>query len=170
MSLPMTYTDINETQCCAIPDISGWDHEVVVFENKNFIRSHTRSFMYVPMNMASVMTKLSQVVQAAQVSMPPNEAMILSHDLSPWRAEQLYAVTSPIEGADNVVLNGEFASMVFEGPYGDAKLWMEGIRGYAKSLGRVTGGVYFFYTTCPKCAKHYGKNYVIALAKVEGHI
>jgi hypothetical protein len=122
------------------------------------------------MNMASVMTKLSQVVQAAQVSMPPNEAMILSHDLSPWRAEQLYAVTSPIEGADNVVLNGEFASMVFEGPYGDAKLWMEGIRGYAKSLGRVTGGVYFFYTTCPKCAKHYGKNYVIALAKVEGPI
>ena len=167
MSLPMTYTDINETQCCAVPDTHGWDHKVVVFENKNFIRSHTVSFMYVPINMASVMTKLGQAAQAAQVTMPPNEVMTLSRDLSPWRAEHLYAVTSPVAGADNVTLSGEFASLVFEGPYGDAKIWMDGIRGYAKSLGRVTGDVYLFYTTCPKCAKHYGKNYVIALAKLE---
>ena len=25
---------------------------------------------------------------------------------------------------------------------------------------------YFFYTTCPRCAKHYGKNYVVGVAKV----
>jgi hypothetical protein len=27
--------------------------------------------------------------------------------------------------------------------------------------------LYFFYMTCPKCAKHYGKNYVVAVAKVK---
>jgi len=26
--------------------------------------------------------------------------------------------------------------------------------------------MYFFYTTCPKCAKKYGKNYVVILAEV----
>jgi len=26
--------------------------------------------------------------------------------------------------------------------------------------------LFFFYTTCPKCAKAYGKNYVVLLAKV----
>jgi len=26
--------------------------------------------------------------------------------------------------------------------------------------------MYFFYTTCPTCAKHYGKNYVVGVAKV----
>ena len=26
---------------------------------------------------------------------------------------------------------------------------------------------YFYYTTCPKCAKVYGKNYVVAVAEVE---
>ncbi|MCV3205496.1 hypothetical protein OHD62_06965 [Mesorhizobium sp. YC-39] len=27
--------------------------------------------------------------------------------------------------------------------------------------------VYFFYTTCPKCAKAYGKNYVVGVAAVD---
>lgn len=168
MSLPMTYTDVNETQCCAVPDTDGWDHKVIEFENVNFIKLHTRSVMYVPINMASVMTEISQIAQAAHAAMPPNEALILSRDLSPWRSEQLYAVTVPVPGADNVTLDGEFASLVFEGPYGDAKVWMDGIRNYAKTLGRAVSDVYFFYTTCPKCAKHYGKNYVIALARLEG--
>ena len=26
--------------------------------------------------------------------------------------------------------------------------------------------IYVFYTTCPKCAKVYGKNYTVLLAKV----
>jgi len=26
--------------------------------------------------------------------------------------------------------------------------------------------MYFFYTTCPKCAEFYGKNYTVILAKV----
>ena len=26
--------------------------------------------------------------------------------------------------------------------------------------------MYFFYTTCPKCAKFYGKNYIVILAEV----
>jgi len=27
--------------------------------------------------------------------------------------------------------------------------------------------LYFFYKTCPCCAKHYGKNYVVGVAKVQ---
>jgi NMD protein affecting ribosome stability and mRNA decay len=27
------------------------------------------------------------------------------------------------------------------------------------------GEMYFFYTTCPKCARKYGKNYVAILAQ-----
>lgn len=30
----------------------------------------------------------------------------------------------------------------------------------------LTKKVYFFYTICPKCAKYYGKNYVIGVAEV----
>jgi hypothetical protein len=34
-------------------------------------------------------------------------------------------------------------------------------RGCAK---RGESDVYFFFTTCPKCAKAYGRNYVVGVA------
>jgi hypothetical protein len=27
--------------------------------------------------------------------------------------------------------------------------------------------LYFYYTTCPKCQKKYGKNYVVLLAQID---
>lgn len=66
-----------------------------------------------------------------------------------------------------MVLNGEYITKVFEGPYKDAKKWYDSIIEYAKSKDKKADIVYFFYTTCPKCAKHYGKNYVIALAGIK---
>ena len=36
----------------------------------------------------------------------------------------------------------------------------------AAERGKTDGEVWFFYTTCPKCAKVYGKNYVVGIAEV----
>jgi len=36
-----------------------------------------------------------------------------------------------------------------------------------KTDGITCKKVYMWYTTCPKCAKKYGKNYVAILAEVE---
>lgn len=167
MSLPLTYTDKNETGCCAIPNVSAWDEQEVNFENQHFIRMHTQSFLHIPLNMPKVMTELQVVAEAAGAEMPPQEAMILSRELSPWKAEQLYAVTKKIPGLDNTTLSGIFITKVFEGPFQDAKKWHEQLASYVKKTGRTPKDTYFFYTTCPKCAKHYGKNYVIGLAGVE---
>jgi effector-binding domain-containing protein len=167
MSLPLTYTDKNETGCCAVPNVAAWDEQEVTFENQRFIRMYTRSFLHVPLNMGKVMAALQATVVAAGVEMPPQEAMILSREVSPWKAEQLYAVSKEIPGADNVTLNGTFLTKVFEGPFKNAKLWYEELLGYAKKTGHEPKEIYFFYTTCPKCAKHYGKNYVLGLAGVE---
>lgn len=38
---------------------------------------------------------------------------------------------------------------------------------YVQSQGKKLKTSYFFYTTCPKCLKHYGKNYVVGFAHVE---
>jgi hypothetical protein len=35
-----------------------------------------------------------------------------------------------------------------------------------EAAGRKVRRMYFFYTTCPKCAKKYGKNYVVIFAQV----
>lgn len=166
MSLPNTYTEKNDTGCCAVPNISEWEDKELTFRDMRFIRQHTRSFMFVPLNMGKIMKSLNEAAIAADALMPPEQAMILSRDLSPWKAEQLYAASKPVEGADNVTLNGAFITKVFEGPYQNAKKWYDAMQEMAKDRGSDIKATYFFYTTCPKCAKHYGKNYTIGLAKI----
>lgn len=63
-------------------------------------------------------------------------------------------------------LSGNFLSKVFEGPYKNMGAWMKEMQGYVKSKGKELKKMYFFYTTCPKCAKYYGKNYTVILAQV----
>lgn len=164
--MPKTYTTVNETGCCALPNVDAWQRAVIDFENRRFIRLHTRSMMFVPLNMEDIMTELQQTAEKTGAMMPPEEAMTLSRDLTPWRAEQLYAVSKEVPGADNVVLDGKFASMVFEGDYSKAKGWFDDMMKYSEELGKKSDEIYFFYTTCPKCAEHYGKNYVVGLAKL----
>ena len=166
MNLPLTYTDKNETGCCTLPNVAAWDEQEVTFEDKPFIRMQTRSFLHVPLNMSKVMTALQAAAETAGVEMPPQEAMILSRELSAWKAEQLYAVSKEIPGMDNVTLNGTFMTKVYEGPFQNAKKWHEDLMSYVKKSGREAKDTYFFYTTCPKCAKHYGKKYGIGFAAV----
>lgn len=166
MDIPNTYTSKNETGCCSVPNVEEWNEKMITLENKTFIRMYTRSFFFIPLNMGKIMTALQQTASKAGATMPPEQAMILSRDLSPWKAEQLYAVSRPIEGADNISLSGTYITKVFEGPYQDAKKWYDAMHILAKSKGNQDAKIYFFYTTCPKCAQHYGKNYTIGLAQV----
>jgi hypothetical protein len=55
---------------------------------------------------------------------------------------------------------------VFEGPFRDAGKWHQTMLDKAKDAGKEPGKVYFFYTTCPNCAKVYGKNYVVGFVEV----
>ena len=40
------------------------------------------------------------------------------------------------------------------------------MEGVARARGSEPKKIYFFYTTCPKCAKAYGKNYMVGIAEV----
>lgn len=164
MELPDTYTKKNETGCCAVPNVSDWDKKEIKLSKQTFIKMHTKSFMFVPLNMAKVMTTLQKAAQEANAEMPPKQALILSRDLSPFKAEQLYAVSKHVPGFNNVTLHGTYLTQVFEGPYQNVKNWYQQMQSYAKENGKKAYNIYFFYTTCPKCAKHYGKNYVIGFA------
>lgn len=166
MNLPSTYTEKNETGCCAVPNTQGWDNTVVEMKDKTFIREYTKSDNFVPLNMDEVMTDLQKRAAQAGATLPGTEAMILSRDLSPSKAEHLYAVSKPVEGVENVTLNGKFVSKVFEGPYSDAYQWHSELSAAGQKQGGDGVENYLFYTTCPKCAEHYGKNYVIGLSRI----
>ena len=92
--------------------------------------------------------------------------IVLSDENSPWGADVYLEATKDIPNAHLVTLSGTFLSKVFEGPYKNIGTWVKEMNSHVKAQGKTLKKLYFYYTTCPKCAKKYGKNYVVLLAKV----
>jgi len=71
-----------------------------------------------------------------------------------------------VPGASMATLSGTFLAKVFEGPYKDIRRWICEMGKYVESKNKRLKRLLFYYTTCPKCAKKYGKNYVVLLGQV----
>jgi hypothetical protein len=160
---PYDVTD-NPTHCCPRFDPRPWDGQELHFENKPFVRTSTVSLFHVPLNMSSAFARTWKAITDSHAE--DGGFLVLSHDESAWHAEHLFAVGRPVPGADMVSLSGDYLTKVFEGPYSDARQWADDMKRYVQQKGRALETLYFFYTTCPKCAKHYGKNYVVGVAQV----
>ena len=93
--------------------------------------------------------------------------LAIAYDPSPWKSEIYMAVTKDVPGTDIAKLTGTYVTKVFDGPYNAVPKWMKEIDEFVASQGKMTKKHYFYYTTCPKCAKKYGHNYVVAFAQVE---
>ena len=63
-------------------------------------------------------------------------------------------------------LSGTFLTKVFEGPYRHIWKWTKAMEAYVRAKGDEVEEMYFFYSTCPKCAKQFGHNYVVLFAQV----
>lgn len=96
----------------------------------------------------------------------PDEMVVLSDESSLWGADVYIAISKEIPGARTTTLSGTFLTQVFEGPYRDVRKWIEAMKSFVKGKGKELRELYFFYTTCPKCSKKYGKNYVVLPAKL----
>jgi hypothetical protein len=94
------------------------------------------------------------------------QVLVLSRDLSPWESEHLFATSAPVPGEEMIALSGDFVTRVFEGPYRQAKIWEKELQEIAHRHGRDPARTFFFFTTCPSCARAYGKNYVVGVAEV----
>lgn len=149
-----------------MPAIENWDNAVVEFSNEPFISMETTNIFHIPLNMTHVMTELATRASEAGATPPPEQILILSREISPWKTQHLYRVAHPVDDVENVPLSGTFKTRVFEGPYQNAADWTKEMKSAAAATGEDAPEIYFCYTTCPSCAEHYGKNYVIGFARV----
>jgi hypothetical protein len=163
--LPHFDNSINTTGCCPKFNTEGWDAQDLHFRRKKFAHATTRSAMHIPLNMGNVFARVQGKIEKANAQSVDN-TIVLSHETSPWKADHYFAVDSDIEGEEMTTLSGDYITKVFEGPYSNMKGWHEEMLALAKSKQAEDKAVYFFYTTCPKCAKAYGKNYVVGVAEV----
>ncbi|MCD4760933.1 hypothetical protein K8R42_03485 [bacterium] len=163
--LPTMDMNTSETGCCPKFNPQGWDQQTFSFDNKLFVKAKTKSFFHIPLNMGPMYKRVMKNIQAAEAEIK-DTYLILSHDLSPWLAEHYFAVTKDVAGEEMTNLSGTYLTKVFEGPYRNAGKWVKEMEQYVKGKDKDMKKMYFFYTTCPKCLKHYGKNYVVAFAKI----
>ncbi|HNW71603.1 MAG TPA: hypothetical protein PKZ36_00695 [Candidatus Paceibacterota bacterium] len=155
-----------EKICCPKFDPTPWDNKEVVWSDKLFIKEKTCSLFYMPLNMGSMMKKVCTKMEKSGASPDVKDWVMLSRDLSPWKCEHYLAVNKEVSDSDNVKLSGTFLTKVFEGPYKEVKNWYKEMQKLAEEKVVDKNNIYFYYTTCPKCAKKWGKNYVVGFLKI----
>ena len=154
----------SETGCCPRFNPEPWDEKEITWQDNLFIKDHVRSFFHIPLGFGKVMVKNMEMIQAADALAP--EPLMLSDEKSLWGSDLYIAVSKEVPQAEMVRISGNFLTKVFEGPYKNAGKWVKEMKTYVRAKGREIKKMYFFYTTCPACAKYYGKNYTVILAEV----
>ena len=155
---------MNEQICCPKFDPTNWDNKILDWNDKLFIQANVPTFFYIPIGYGKVMQKLQAQVDKAGAKI--EDYLCLSTHHSKWNMELLLAVDKKILDASNVELSGKYYSRVYEGPFKDTGKWMKNFETAMAEKGLTVTEYYMWYTTCPKCAKAYGKNYVVIIGEL----
>jgi hypothetical protein len=153
----------SEAICCPVFHPEPWDEREVQWQEKPFVQDKVRCLFHVPLNFGGVMRRNMQRIEAAGAK--GAEVIVLSDPCSPWSADVFIDVTKDVPGARMTRLSGTFLAKVFEGPYREFGTWMKQMQAWVASKGKQPKKILAYYTTCPRCAKKHGKNYVVLLAR-----
>lgn len=151
--------------CCPEFNPKLWDDQTFEWKEKRFIKDKICTIFYMPLNFGKVMTRMDERATKANATIP--DGLCLCDHTSSWNIDTYLAVDKEVPGTENITLNGTFYCKTYEGDFKDTGKWCEDFGRTAKSKGLKIGKMYMWYTTCPKCAKKYGKNYVAIFAPIE---
>jgi hypothetical protein len=164
LSLEKVQSDV----CCPKFDGTPWDEKTHQWEDKLFIKDSVPQLFHIPFPWAinRTMARIWKRAEEAGAAPDMKDFLMLAYDPSPWKCEYYLAVTKEIPGTENLKFSGTFLSKVFDGPYSAVPKWIQEMDQWLASKGKKARKFYFYYTTCPKCARKYGHNYVVAFAEV----
>jgi len=152
-----------ETGCCPKFNPKLWQHKIVTWDNKLFVKSRIKSFFHVPLNIGSVMKKTTEKMDKVDALAP--DFLALFDENSLWGADVYISAIKKVPGSQMSKISGTFMTKVFEGPYRNMGRWIKEMKEHVGEKRKIKK-MYFYYTSCPKCAKHYGKMYTVILAQI----
>ncbi|HWS01311.1 MAG TPA: hydrolase [Prolixibacteraceae bacterium] len=155
---------LKDPVCCPKFDPIPWNEKYFEWKDKIFVKGSVCTFFYMPLNYGSVMKKLDKAITVA--SSDWSEAICLSDQTSKWNMDIYISVDKAVNTLENKIFTGKYYSKVYEGPFRECGKWILDFNQHLVSKGYNPVKVYSWYTTCPKCAKKYGKNYVVMVAEV----
>lgn len=153
-----------ETDCCPKFNPKKWDKKKVTWRGKLFVKGKIYSFFHIPLNFGGVMKKICKKIEDADATV--KDTMILLDEKSLFYSNVYVSTKKAIPGVNDVKVSGTFLTKVFEGPHKNIKKWIKEMEEYVKLEKQELKHMYFYYTTCPKCAKEQEKNYVVLFAEI----
>ena len=154
-----------EKECCPEFDPKSWDNKEFEWKDKKFVKDKVFTLFYIPINFGRVITRLMKKIESVEGKCV--DWMGLSDHTSRWNMDLYLAVDKEIADVENVTLSGKFFSKVYEGPYKDTGKWCKDFEEFTKGKNIDIKKQYMWYTTCPKCAKKWGKNYVVIVGEMK---
>lgn len=155
---------VESTGCCEPFNPEPWQENEIVWRDKIFVKDHVTCLFHIPLNMGSKVVKNMELIERANAEAP--RQLMLTDEKSLWGADIYIDVAKEVPGAQMTTISGTFLTKVFEGPYQNAGKWAGEMKEYVENKGKRLKRIYFSYTACPKCAKVYGKNYVVLFAQI----
>jgi hypothetical protein len=154
--------------CCPPFNPAPWDGITHEWKDKPFITDSIPQFMHIPLpgTMKKMMTRIWKKAEDLGIAPDTKDFLLLSYDPSPWKSVYYLAVTKALPEAKTVALSGKYLSRVFDGPYSKVPVFLKQMEKTVASEDMTALKYYFYYTTCPSCAKKYGHNYIVAIAEV----
>lgn len=161
-------TGNNSEQCCPEFDPVSWQGREVNWQDKSFIRETIPQFMHIPLpgTFGKAVSRMWQKLENAGARPEDKDFLMLTSETSPWKGEIYINSVHDVPEAENVKLSGTFITRVFDGPYNAVPKWIKEMEDFLTGKNKTASNYYFYYTTCPKCAKKYGHNYVVVFARV----
>lgn len=150
--------------CCPKFDPIPWDNVDFEWNNKLFVKGSVCTFFYMPLNFGGVMRKMDKKIRATGADW--SEGICLSDHTSKWNQDLYISVDKEVLGLESKTFTGKFHSKVYEGPFQNSGKWFSDFRQVMEGKEVSQPRIYTWYTTCPKCAKKYGKNYVVMVAQL----
>lgn len=155
---------IKRTGCCEPFDPAPWQDKEITWDKKLFVADHVTSFLHIPLNIGKKITDNMKLIEKAGAR--ADVQLMLTDEKSLWGSDIYINVAKDVPGAKMATISGTFLTKVFEGPYQNIGEWIKETHEYVASKDKKLKKLYFSYTTCPKCAKAYGKNYVVLFAEI----
>lgn len=151
-------------ECCPLLDPDKWDGKEFSWDNKIFVKTRVFCILNMPVNFGGKMRKLVPLIEKAGSSM--SDGMVLSEHTSAWNMNLCIAVDKAVPGIEHITLSGNFISKVYEGSFSETGKWFKDFAGWLKGKQIDTKKTFAWYTACPKCARKFGKNYVVLIGEI----
>jgi hypothetical protein len=155
-------------ECCPKFDPQPWEKVTHQWKDKPFLLDTIPQFLHMPLPLMYKKTLTRMWARAQKLGIAPDikDFLLLAYDPSPWKSELYIAVTKEIPEPDIVKMTGSYVSMVFDGPYSGVPRYIKKMDEYLETLKKKSKKYFFYFTTCPKCAKKFGHSYIVALSEV----